>query len=1162
MSTGLMSCVRQHSPPLELNMSSDGTPTSRTTTSSSTPTNQRPEDVQSLNTTQKRRRRFHPLRNLRRIFRIGSTDDTTSHNSSAYRPASELDQSDDYTQSSGGGGGARLSPPDTPIRVVPSTTNIQTSADYHNTSSCDSLLYSPPNGHRAPRRRHPSTGQFDDHQHSRGQPKPVLHLRKSRESLYRESTDSTDFQRRSISECLGDDLKHESLSQSHDSVFSESVTASSMSLGLKAELTNVLRKKYYDRGSSSERRVEADNEDEEDLGFPRSPNTPIRGASVSAVSPLKHMQKMSSDGSLSMMSMGSSELNTAHSPSTKYRLTKSKTESDEDIAIRPKPPLNHSAARHRMAVRPPKKAPSRMTRIQTVQEVSGESTALLDETDALQTSRTKSSSLPPGVDAKKSMHHTAITMSAISIVNSNSSTQQMYSNRYISKSTDFEVTASEIDTAKSDGNDKDVNGFFRRLLSRSSTKKKRAPDALPSSNSLNTIVQLPEAVAAQQIKPKPLVKPDKPKSGPASRQRVIPREIQSSPLKIAKPPLVLNKSPDNLPANQNNVSAKTLTDPLSPKPFAAPRTFELRPSRSSSSSKFAFASGAVARVTSEYEIKRQDEPKSPTSHHRSDEQLYPRFLKHSPFADSPNMRIIQSSQSIDQVAASTTSIDDTPSANSTPTRKPVEKSKSFRFYTETSADSSLHCSVGHMPSLPDLSFTSESSSTTTATTDSPNHRDLINKFEINDNNLVVSAAKTAKVELTGSRKSVFVTTTCETSGADSAGGKSPSKEPSSALKLPTESKIHPSNSNSNINQIEDNIDRIMKFACVTVLKTPAALGHLARDEQPAGRHPFGRAMSIEDEPKERRFSNESVEIAEKLNVDTDNGVIVERRKSVTDEKLKFERKIQERFRNCVSVPEPDAESRKSSLSDGDAIAAAAGPAVVMRRKSVLYGARPVTSAGSVSAPASDDQTPELMKVFARRSLKLKDQDDYVVCTDEPNGGAKSACTPTEVGARSSVESSTQITTTTSVGRSPTKTASLGSTVTPIVSSTGITPIVSRLSGGYHGPMTHSTTITNPMPGVKSVSSGLLKTGSLITQLRPNNNNDVILQHTNTINNINHNNNNNNDIAIIKSVAKHAAADNDANQNHQKATTIRSADEFKGILQRRAEWEKRATQNLN
>lgn len=1161
MSAGLMSCVRQSSPPLELTMSSDGPPSSRTTMTSSTTTSPRLDDVHSLNTTHKRRRRFHPLRNLRRIFRIGATDDS-SLSSSAYRPASEPDQSDDYTQSCG----SRLSPPDTPIRVVSSTT----SNPYHNSSSFDSLLYSPSKAHHHPRdarRRHPSTGHYD--QQARGQHKPVLHLRKSRESLYRDNEDTTDFQRRSISECLAGDLKNESLSQSHDSVFSESVTASSMSIGLKAELSSVLRKKYYDRGSSSERKEEED----EDLGFPRSPNTPKRGASAS--SPMKNTHNMSSEGSLSIMSLGSSELNSTYSPSNKFRLTKSKTEPEEDVPIRNfSQPLNHSAARHKMSVRPKKKAPSRMSRIQTVEEVAHESSiTILDQVDDSQQARLKSSSLPHGVDAKKSMHHTEMTKSTISITEPAGNTPPIYSNRLMSKSFVVESTLSGSNKQQAESigtdKDKDVNGFFRRLLNRSSTKKARVPDELPTAASLNTIVSTPDVV--QQTKPKPMAKPDKPKSGPAARQRVLPREIQTSPQKINEPQevIVIKSSTDNLPTTLIHSAELPQVSPK--KPIAAPRVFEIRPLRSNSSSKLAFTSGSVARVSSEYNIKLQDEPKSPHVQHRSDDQLFPRFLKNtSAFSDSQTTRTIQSSQSSNQVGRSIDSINEFQTTTSSPTRKPVEKSKSFRFYTETSADSSLHCSVGHMPSLPDLSFTSESSSTTTTTnTDSPNHRDLINKFEINDNNLVASANKTAKLELTGSRKSVFVTTSCDSNGDLSS--KSPSRLTSSTvLKLPTDPKIAPSTSNSNINQIEDNIDRIMKFACVTVLKTPVSVSLPAKEDPPARPAlPFGRSLSTEDEPKERRFSNESVEISEKPDTEThsSNGVIVERRKSVSDEKLKFERKIQERFRNSV-VTESESESRKSSLSDVEAIAA--GPAVVLRKKSnVSYGTRPVTTVGTMSTissgTTSDDQTPELMKVFARRSLKLKDQDDYMVCEDEPKPVVNSPESPTDVMPKSMTESNT--TPATSASRVVQKSASLNSTVFPVTTTASIvTPIVSRLSGGYQ-PSTTPPSINHSQHPNKTITSGLLKASSLITQTQTGSNNNNIIHYTHSlaskanINNYNNNNNTHDVTAIANIVSTNVkSGDDEVNENHEVAT-IRMADEFKGILQRRAEWEKRATQTF-
>lgn len=100
-----------------------------------------------------------------------------------------------------------------------------------------------------------------------------------------------------------------------------------------------------------------------------------------------------------------------------------------------------------------------------------------------------------------------------------------------------------------------------------------------------------------------------------------------------------------------------------------------------------------------------------------------------------------------------------------------------------------------------------------------------------------------------------------------------------------------------------------------------------------------------------------------------SSVIVTRRKSVSDKKLKFEKKIEEiqaevKRSSIIGIDKSAASiSRKSSIDDDT------NTVVVMRQKKSLT---------SKSSEDSDDPTPELIKVFARRSLKIKDSDDYIV----------------------------------------------------------------------------------------------------------------------------------------------------------------------------------------
>lgn len=102
--------------------------------------------------------------------------------------------------------------------------------------------------------------------------------------------------------------------------------------------------------------------------------------------------------------------------------------------------------------------------------------------------------------------------------------------------------------------------------------------------------------------------------------------------------------------------------------------------------------------------------------------------------------------------------------------------------------------------------------------------------------------------------------------------------------------------------------------------------------------------------------------------DSDNGsdtnVVVERRKSVSDKKLQFEQKIekiQEEVKRSSIMTMEKTLAKKVPLDEESF-----NGAVVLRNKK------------SARASGASDATPELMKVFARRSLKVKDTDEYLV----------------------------------------------------------------------------------------------------------------------------------------------------------------------------------------
>ncbi|XP_065367502.1 serine-rich adhesin for platelets isoform X2 [Calliphora vicina] len=293
---------------------------------------------------------------------------------------------------------------------------------------------------------------------------------------------------RSLSEgrLVDSDYSRDGLSQSHDSVFSESATASSLSIVLKAELADVLRK----------RRNRPDASDE-DLGLPRSPASPQRraansqhhataAASASASNKSIMGEKHSEVSSLSLLSMNSNEgedlmVNSSTATtttnnsttteivqerSTATRYSRSSTMSsistssdilrhrdssfndakDEvDLFSSDWQRLSHSAAKHKMAIRPTKKkgGPSRQHRrtLETSIPEANEdlnkfvNKQILDVKDL--DTKAKTRSLPPGVNAAKLMDeptHTATTKESIT------KTTKIQTNSNITQSTNSSNT--------------------------------------------------------------------------------------------------------------------------------------------------------------------------------------------------------------------------------------------------------------------------------------------------------------------------------------------------------------------------------------------------------------------------------------------------------------------------------------------------------------------------------------------------------------------------------------------------------------------------------------------------------------------------------------------------------------------------------------------------
>lgn len=482
--------------------------------------------------------------------------------------------------------------------------------------------------------------------------------------------------------------------------------------------------------------------------------------------------------------------------------------------------------------------------------------------------------------------------------------------------------------------------------------------------------------------------------------------------------------------------------------------------------------------------------------------------------------------------------------------KMVEKSKSFRLYTKHSSSASPHNESkptlsGNMPSLPDLNGADDlvCTQTTHASRYSAN-RDSLNSLRFMNSNRLNANSNQKWPTRSSSSSRIFDSNSNSEFGSnefnfepnheillpmsttDDIGYYDGEKKASSHAAdggsdqdmLPAIAKnpayaSHHLTQNQNINEIEDNIDKIMKSSVFTVLKksstadsyqiktnpanvslttisknkpddVPNKLLNIATCESPpllrssvttskldippakkvtSNVPEFmqiqlnrvdGRTKSYieysssapsatsstttiqtNDDDKERRFSNESIEISDKKKVainsfssdqnldnsrlmratfnnqlsrggsntdinksvnagtnrnasdeyfnsssedandNLDANVVVQRRKSVSDKKLKFEKKIEEiqnevKRSSIIGIEKLQAIAARHALPTDDENFMMP---VILRSKKLP---------SSKSSQDSDDPTPELIKVFARRSLKIKDTDDYLVPDDE------------------------------------------------------------------------------------------------------------------------------------------------------------------------------------
>lgn len=291
----------------------------------------------------------------------------------------------------------------------------------------------------------------------------------------------------------------------------------------------------------------------------------------------------------------------------------------------------------------------------------------------------------------------------------------------------------------------------------------------------------------------------------------------------------------------------------------------------------------------------------------------------------------------------------------------------------------------------------------------------LQKFEINDNNLLNPREQE---HVDHQPKSIVLTT--------------------NTIPAPEPSILH--KSNQNISQIEETIDKLVSSQFVSIIKDAGSSDRLDQPEPTPTVPEFMKIQlnrvdtpsrpksnvilttplssvastpspspAAEEPLKTRRFSNENIEISEhkpplppsavivaarnsfieaprsppafkraelsskrnSMNLShemaDDRKVILQRRTSVTEEKIKYERRISSssediKFERKKSGSEEVLEKRNSNYNSGSS---SGDELVVLRKKSIVDNFKD-----------KDKDTPELMKVFARRSLKLRSDEDY------------------------------------------------------------------------------------------------------------------------------------------------------------------------------------------
>ncbi|XP_055390289.1 uncharacterized protein DDB_G0283357-like isoform X2 [Condylostylus longicornis] len=620
---------------------------------------------------------------------------------------------------------------------------------------------------------------------------------------------------RSFSEgrLIDSDFTRDPLSQSHDSIFSESATASSLSIVLKNELFDVLRK----------RRNRPDTSDE-DLGLPRSPATPQRKdltttiTTSSTANSSTNAQNQSEISSLSLLSAGSSDIDdeissnygdsisidrtasSTLSSSVKILQTSSfetsKTTFDDlDLSVTDGNAigtgrLSHSAAKHKMAIRPKKnKGPTRHRRIEptllpSTPEVNEDSLRNLISQDIKELSnKEKSRSLPHGISPNLMNQQGDSPTNSNSTCGKESNIKRSKTEKGIPQSnSNYFRNITKTGTSEKDNNTskpQNETGFFKRFLHRGSkdelddnhygksnliqglqredinleyskqveqTRNEIRREIMNEANTglslmLNNFILSKSETSNNKMnaeKPipspsKPIISANKPKSGPAARQRIMPKDITTSPNSSFKSSSEIleqhynNSNQQQQYEDEQKVNLKQRFSDSSDGSRGSMDMLKLSNISLSTSPDYKYNSRGSQMNSSNEEIFNSETYIRDISENSKTQTEH--FEKHHHITQSKSVNLYQ------QKLHRSENLLDTLLEVPTKQRKSVEKSKSFRLYNGNSNNFEINSSLqkaDNMPSLPDLTFSRKSFEDL----EHAEEASLSLGFEINDNNLI------------------------------------------------------------------------------------------------------------------------------------------------------------------------------------------------------------------------------------------------------------------------------------------------------------------------------------------------------------------------------------------------------------------------------------------